>query len=110
MQIEPLKALFIIFLVGGITFLSRAVPFIFFGKGTPARIVLYLGKVLPYAVMAMLIIYCLRNTTFLAPHFGLPEVIGVLVVSLLHIWKKSTIVSVFGGTAVYMLCVQVFFV
>ncbi len=111
MPISPARAVLIILVCAAITFLLRAFPFAFFGGGKRApSIVLYLGRVLPFAVIAMLIVYCLKDTSFQAPYFGGAEIIGVLAVIVLHLFKKNTLISVFGGTIVYMLCVQLIFI
>ncbi|HIR85812.1 MAG TPA: AzlD domain-containing protein [Candidatus Limivicinus faecipullorum] len=93
-----------------VTMFLRFVPFLLFGgkRETPAYIS-YLGRLLPYAVMAMLVVYCLRNISFLSAPFGVPELISCAVVALLHVWKRSSILSILGGTACYMLLVQLVF-
>lgn len=94
-----------------VTFLTRALPFLFFGgKKDPPRIVLYLGRVLPPAVIAMLILYCLRGTTFTAPAGWAPALIAGLFVILVHLWKHNNLLSILGGTVLYMILVQAVFV
>lgn len=88
--------------------LSRFLPFWVFSKGVP-KPVAYLGKVLPSAIMAMLVVYCLRNMSFAAPSYGAAEAIAVAVVVLVHKWKHSTMLSLLLGTACYMLLVQLVF-
>lgn len=93
------------------TQLTRALPFILFpdNKKTPDYIQ-YLGKVLPFAVIGLLVIYCLKNVTVLNAPYGLPEAIAILCVVCLHLWKKNTLLSIGAGTLVYMILVQrVFF-
>ena len=88
----------------------RFAPFLIFGKGrqTPA-IITYLGKVLPFAIMGMLVVYCMKDVSFLnAPH-GIPELLGCTIVALLHIWKRNTLLSIGVGTVSYMLMVQFLF-
>ena len=78
------------------------------GKQAP-KFLDYLGKVLPFSIMGMLVVYCLRSTTlFSAPH-GIPEAISVALVALLHLWKRNTLLSILGGTVCYMLLVQLIF-
>ena len=93
-----------------ITAALRFIPFAVFSanRKTP-NIILYLGKYLPYSIMAMLVVYCLESVNLLVSPFGLPELIGVLVVVLLHIWKRNTLLSIAVGTACYMLLVQIVF-
>lgn len=88
--------------------LTRFLPFWVFSKGVPKAVV-YLGKVLPSAIMAMLVVYCLRNMTFLEAPYGAAEMIAVAVVVLIHKWRHSTMLSLVAGTAVYMLLVQAVF-
>ena len=100
-----------ILVMAAITFCTRIIPFIFFGKNkaTPKYIV-YIGNYLPPAVMAMLIIYCLRNVKLFLFPFGIPEIIGIITVAILHIWKRNNLISILGGTVVYMIMVQLIFV
>ena len=98
-----------------VTFLTRALPFLLFDHGDhPPKLVLYLGRVLPPAVIAMLIIYCLKsNTSLLDPAVlsqWLPALLAVAVVVILHIWKHNNLLSIFGGTILYMVLVQAVFV
>jgi branched-subunit amino acid transport protein AzlD len=93
-----------------VTALLRFLPFLLFrdGKKRP-RIINYLGVVLPYGVMAMLVVYCLKNVSVLTWPYGLPELLAILSVVALHLWRNNTLLSIFGGTAIYMLLVQVVF-
>ena len=106
-----------------VTFLTRALPFLLFDRGDhPPKLVLYLGRVLPPAVIAMLIIYCLKSnilaveanlTSLLEPavlNQWLPALLAVAVVVILHIWKHNNLLSIFGGTILYMFLVQAVFV
>lgn len=88
----------------------RFAPFLIFGKGkqTPA-LVTYLGKVLPFAIMGMLVVYCLKDVSVTAAPFGIPEALGCAIVALLHIWKRNTLLSIGVGTVSYMLMVQFLF-
>ena len=93
-----------------VTMLTRFLPFLIFGeKRKTPEIVLYLGKVLPCAVMGMLVVYCLKDATFLEAPFGLPELIGIAVVALLHLWRRNSLLSIGVGTVAYMLLVQLVF-
>ena len=89
------------------TMAMRFLPFILFpaGKPTPKYIV-YLGRVLPGAIFGMLVIYCLKNVDLLAYPYGIPELIGIAVTVILHLWKKQMILSIIAGTAVYMLLIR----
>ena len=88
----------------------RFLPFLFFGENrkTPP-LVSYLGQVLPFAIMGMLVVYCLKDVSFAVSPFGIPEIISCAVVTLLHIWKRNTLLSIGAGTLCYMLLVQLVF-
>ena len=90
-----------------VTALTRFLPFLIFGgqRKTPA-IITRLGSVLPGAIMAMLVIYCLKGTTFSAPAGWIPAFAGVAVTAGLQVWRRNTLLSIIAGTAVYMLLVQ----
>jgi branched-subunit amino acid transport protein AzlD len=90
------------------TILLRFLPFLVFRKRVPPYVA-YLGKVLPPAIIGMLVVYCLRSTAVFSFPYGLPELIAVLIVVLLQIWKHRSLLSILAGTAAYMLLVQVVF-
>ena len=94
-----------------VTFLTRALPFLLFGRGggEPPKVVLYLGRFLPPAVIAMLIVYCYRGTGFADPSGWAPGLIAGLTVVVLHVWKKNNMLSIVGGTILYMVLVQAVF-
>ena len=92
------------------TFLTRALPFLLFGRGgEPPKVVLYLGRFLPPAVIAMLIVYCYREMDFAQPAGWLPGLIAGLAVVALHVWRKNNMLSIVGGTILYMALVQAVF-
>lgn len=94
-----------------VTFLTRYIPFLLFDrKGNPPKIVLYLGRVLPPAIIMMLIIYCLRNVSFVSGSHGIPELLCVAVAAVLHWWKGNNLLSIFTATVLYMFFVQVVFI
>lgn len=94
-----------------ITFLTRALPFLLFDRGeSPPKLVLYLGRVLPPAVIAMLIVYCLRGVSFAVAANWAPQLLAVAAVVALHLWKRNNLFSIFGGTLLYMVLVQAVFV
>lgn len=99
-----------IVIMAGITAAIRFMPFALFpeGRKRPAFIT-YLGKVLPYAIIGMLVIYCFKNISFVAYPHGIPEIIAGVIVVLLHVWKGNTLLSVFGGTAIYMVLINFIF-
>lgn len=91
------------------TMTTRFLPFLIFPEGkTPPRFITYLGMVLPYAVIGLLVVYCLKDALFTSLH-GLPEGIAICLIFLLHKWKKNTLLSIGGGTVLYMFLVQTVF-
>ena len=91
------------------TFLTRVLPFLILRKRQTPAFVTYLGQVLPYPIMGMLIVYCLKEVRFLEAPFAVPELIAVAVVVVLHVWKRNTLLSIIGGTACYMILIQFVF-
>ena len=103
------RTLIVIAICVACTQLERALPFlIFHGKEVPS-VVKYLGKVLPMAIMATLIIYCIKGISFAAPVSWAPYLIACGVTVALHLWKSNTLLSIFGGTACYMILIQMVF-
>ena len=93
-----------------VTALTRFLPFLVFGqKRQPPKWVMQLGKRLPGALMGMLVVYCMKDVRPLRWPYGLPELLGCSAVVALHVWKRNSLVSIGGGTAVYMLLVQFVF-
>ena len=92
------------------TMATRFLPFLVFpaGKQTP-KFIQYLGKALPGAVFGLLVVYCLKHVSFLTGSHGLPEAIAIVLVIVLHLWKRQMLLSVAGGTICYMLLVQLVF-
>ena len=85
----------------------RFLPFLVFrDEGKRPAVITYLGEVLPYGVMAMLVVYCLKNVSILAAPHGLPEFLAVAAVVLLHLWRKNTLLSIAGGTILYMVLLR----
>lgn len=89
------------------TMATRFLPFLVFHEGRPTPpLVIYLGKALPSAIFAMLVVYSLRNVDVLGQSHGLPELVAIVVTVALHLWKRQMLVSIAGGTVCYMLLVQ----
>ena len=104
-------ALIIMLIMGAATFATRIIPVLIFGRSEKVPdFVLYLGKVIPYTAMGLLIVYCLRDVSILGGSHGIPELIAMAVVVASYLWKRYTIVSVVLGTAVYMMLLQMVFV
>ncbi len=102
------RSVLIIAVTAGVTMLLRFLPFLVLGAGkeTP-QIITYLGKVLPYAIMGMLVVYCLKGINMTEAPFGLPEIAASLVVIGLHVWKRNTLFSILAGTIAYMILIRV---
>ena len=128
-MLTPAQAIASIVVMAVVTFLTRFLPFLLFDRGeAPPKLVLYLGRVLPPAVIAMLIIYCLRSPALtVSPDLTAamsgwwaaivsffvgwaPQLISGAVVVILHVWKKNNLLSIFSGTILYMILVQFVFV
>lgn len=103
-----MKEALLIAVMAGVTALLRFLPFFLFRKKTPAYIT-YLGKALPPAIIGMLVVYCLKDVSiFAAPH-GLPEAIAAISVVALQALTRKSLISILGGTAIYMFLVQAVF-
>ena len=110
MPISAAMSFLVILAVALTTFATRVVPFLIFPKGKEIPAVIqYLGKVLTPAVIGMLVVYCLKGITPLAYPYGLPELISVAAVVVLHLWKGNTLASIALGTVCYMVLVQMVF-
>ncbi len=103
-------ALLMIAVIAAATVVTRAAPFVLLPKNRPlSPSIAYLGKVLPSAVMALLVVYCLKDIHPLSAPHGLPELLSVAAVAALHAWKRSVLLSVAGGTLLYMVLIQAVF-
>ena len=99
-----------ILVMAAVTAGLRFLPFVLFsGKGRTPEFIDYLGHVLPHAVMAMLVVYCLKGVSFAQADRFVPDLLACAVVSGTYIWKKNTLISIISGTAVYMVLVQLVF-
>lgn len=93
------------------TMITRFLPFIIFPANKPIpKYIKYLGQVLPFAVIGMLVVYCLKNTTVTSMPYGLPEAIAIICIIILHCLKRNMLLSIGGGTLIYMVLVQLVFV
>jgi branched-subunit amino acid transport protein AzlD len=101
-------ALAITLLLACITFFTRLLPFLLFKGSQPPKILAYIGGNLPPAVMIILVLYCLKDVRWLSGPHGLPELIGIAVVTTLHAWRGNVLLSIGGGTITYMVLVRLF--
>ena len=97
----------VLLIAGGITFLLRALPFLLFGHGERmSPQLLFIGRTLPVAVIAVLIVYCLKNVIFTSFSGLWPQLVGIIVTALLHLWKRNNLISIAGGTIIYMILIR----
>ena len=107
---NALYSLTMILIIALVTMALRFIPFFIFSGDRPVpKFVTYLGRVLPYSIMAMLVVYCLKSISFVKAPFGLPELISVALVAVLHVWKRNTLFSFICGTVCYMVLIQFIF-
>ena len=104
-----LRSALMVVIIAFVTILLRFLPFLIFRNRETPKFIAYLGKVLPYAIMGMLVVYCLKGVSFIKSPYGLPELIACTLVALVHIWKRNTLLSILSGTVAYMLMVQLIF-
>jgi len=109
-MLTAFQSLIIILVIAAVTFFTRALPFLIFsGQGETPQYIVYIGKVLPPAVIGMLIIYCVKNVSILKIPYIIPEVISIITVAVLHIWKRNNLISILSGTVLYMFLIQYVF-
>lgn len=105
-----IHSVLLVAVVAAVTILIRFLPFLIFGSNrkTP-EFITWLGKVLPYAIMGMLVIYCLKDVSVTSSPFGIPELVGCAVAAGLYIWKRNTLISIVVSTVLYMVLIQTVF-
>ena len=102
-----MHALFIVLICAGVTLALRAAPFFFFGgKGGVPKLIAELGRTLPAAIMAALVVYCMKGIPFGAFADGAKQLIAAAVVVALHVWRRNTLLSIAAGTAAYMALIR----
>jgi len=106
---DPVRAFWAVVIMAAVTILLRVLPFLVFSRGKTPAYVSFLGKYLPYAIMGMLVVYCLKGISFVTMPFGIPELVAAAVVVFLHLWKQNTLLSILCGTACYMAIIQLIF-
>lgn len=103
-------ALLQILVIAVFMFLLRCLPFLIFsGSRRESKFIDYLGRVLPYAAIGMLVVYCLKDISFAEAPYGIPELLAAGAVAGLHIWRRNTLLSIFAGTVFYMILIQFVF-
>lgn len=110
MNDQTMRALLIILVVAACTFATRVIPFLIFTpQRQPSGTIQRLGARLPFAVMAILVVYSLKGVTFSAPSGWVPSTSAIAVIAATYLWKRNNLVSIAAGTAVYMVMVQAVF-
>lgn len=104
---DTLRLLLFICIGGGVTLLSRELPFLLFSRRSIPGVVLYLGKVLPMAIMCILVLYCVKDISFAGAAGWLPKLASLAAVTGLHLWKRNTTLSIFAGTVCYMVLIRI---
>lgn len=107
MKLTLIQALIGTFISAVILYALRAFPFVLFSKREPPQIIRFIEKYIPPMVMAVLVIYCLKDINLLSRPFGLPELIALAFTVIIHLWKNNSMVSIFGGTILFMILSRV---
>ena len=111
MQLTPLQTILIILAVAFGTVITRFLPFVIFPQNKkPPEAVLKIGKMLPPAMMGLLVVYCLKGVEFFSGSHGFPELISIAVILLIHKLKGNVLLSIGVGTLLYMVLVQFIFI
>ena len=111
MQLTPVQFILTVLAVALGAMATRFLPFFLFPEGRqPPKIITYLGRVLPPAMMGMLVVYCLKDVSIQSSPHGLPELISIAFIVFIHLWRKNVLLSIGCGTAMYMFLVQAVFV
>ncbi|MBQ5780664.1 MAG: AzlD domain-containing protein [Spirochaetaceae bacterium] len=97
------QGIFQVFVMAAIIFFTRAFPFIVFSRRKPGGLLQLVAEILPPMVMAILVIYSLKVITFSSPQKWLPEILATALTVFLHLWKRNSMISIFGGTIFYMI-------
>lgn len=104
------QEIFSIIAIALVTFMTRVIPFCLFRSNKPTpKYIEYLGNVLPFSIIGMLLVYCLKSVDITSFPFGLAEGIAIILVIIIHKWKHNLLLSVGGGTIIYMVLVQTIF-
>jgi branched-subunit amino acid transport protein AzlD len=110
-SVSPVQAAIVVAIMAVGTFLTRALPFFLFPPGKKiSPFVAWLGKTLPFPIIGMLLVYCLKDVRPWAPPYGLPELIAISAVTALYLLKRNSLIAIAGGTIIYMVLVQGVFV
>jgi branched-subunit amino acid transport protein AzlD len=100
------KAGLAILVMAAVTLFTRAFPFLFFGRRKPPEALDFVKNSIPPAVMTVLVLYCFKDVPWAKPPHGLPELLSAGLVAALHLWKRNALLSIGGGTALYMVLIR----
>ena len=104
-------SIIIIAVIAILTFAARLFPYVIFGRGNKVpELVIFLGQVLPPAVMVLLIVYCIRNISIFVYPYGIPEFSAILLTAILFVTVKNNLVAMISGTVLYMILIQMVFI
>lgn len=106
MMLDTLQMLITIAVIALATFATRALPFLCFGSRQPPAMLSVVEKNLPPMILLLLVLYCLKDVKWLAAPYGIPELFTISIVARLHFWKRNAMLSIFTGTVLYMVFVQ----
>lgn len=110
MQLTGIQTIIMILAIAFGAMVTRFLPFLLFPENKkPPKAISYLGKVLPPAMMGLLVVYCLKSVSIFSPSHGIPELIAIAAIIVLHKWKNNVLLSIGGGTLIYMFLLQVVF-
>lgn len=97
----------LVMVMSGVTILLRSLPFVLLRNRKTPKFIAYLGEVLPYAIMGMLVVYCLKGVDVFSRKHGILELVACILVVVSYVWKKNSLISIVLGTVVYMFLVQI---
>lgn len=107
MKLTLVQAIIGMLVSGIVIFALRAFPFVLFSKHDPPKLLKFIERFIPPMVMAVLLIYCLKEVTFFSTPFGIPHLVALLFTIIVHFWKSNSMLSIFGGTALFMILSRV---
>lgn len=101
-----------VFSTGLVILFERAFPFILFSRKNPPKIINFIEKYIPPMVMAALLFYCIKDINFISeshlnPSGFIPYIVGITITIILHLWKRNSLLSIFGGTGIYMILIRI---
>jgi branched-subunit amino acid transport protein AzlD len=100
------KAAVSVAIMAGITLFTRLFPFLFYRNRDLPPVLTYIQRYIPPIIMTVLVIYCLHGVDWVGAPHGIPEIVCIVAVAALHLWKRNPLISIFGGTILYMVLIQ----